>query len=111
MHGSRYGSPNADGSWRVIAGDSVVICFNTFKSCDPGISIMIRGEPRMGITIHHNVYENAHIGGSFWTPCRNATVYGDQFTKKPERSYYTFAEPGNLVNGKRMPKGDIKSLP
>lgn len=111
MHGQRFGSQRDDGSWRVIAGDSVVICFNTFRSCEPGIYIMIRGEPRAGMTVFNNVYENAHIGGSFWTPCRNAIIHGDQFVKTPQRSYYTFAEPGNLVNGKRMPKGDITTLP
>jgi hypothetical protein len=86
-HGERCGSHRADGTRHVIAGDSIVICFNTFKSRSPGISKMIRGEPRVGLAIHHNVYENVHIRASLWAPCRNAMVCGNQFDTKPERSY------------------------
>ena len=110
MHGN-HESRRPDEVVPHFAGDSVVICYNTFKSCLPRNGIRIRGEPRKGVTIHHNVYENAHIGASFAKPCRNAVIYADVFTVKPKASYYHFDDAGNNLSGKRMPAGDVTKLP
>lgn len=110
MHGN-HESRGPDEKVQMFAGDMIVICFNTFKSCQPRDSTWIRGEPRLGVVVHHNVYENPRLGAAFASPCRNAVVYGDVFNSKPHIAYYRFVQPGNLLNGKRMPAGDVKTLP
>lgn len=110
MHGN-HESRRPDEIVPHFAGDMVVICFNTFKSREPRDGIRIRGEPRLGVMVHHNLYENARIGAGFAPPCRNAVVYGDVFRTAPSIAFYRFSESGNIVNGKRMPAGDVKELP
>jgi hypothetical protein len=93
-----------------FAGDSIVICYNTFKSCRPRVCITIRGEPRQGVAVFSNVYENPSIGALFRKPCRTATVYGDKFLVKPTNAYYVFESDGNRLNGSRVKAGAIKTL-
>lgn len=94
-----------------FAGDSVVICHNTFRSFAPRNYIVIRGRPRQGVTIHHNVYENPAAGGLFRAPCDNALVYGDRFERPPTHAYYVFDAAGCNLNGRRMEAGAVTSLP
>jgi hypothetical protein len=110
MHGNHESRPAGE-KWPHFAGDSIVICYNTFKSCRPRIGIRIRGGPRVGVTVHDNVYENASCGASFDTPCKNAVIYGDSFLAQPKSAYYRFGDEGNNLNGKRMPAGDVTNLP
>jgi hypothetical protein len=110
MHGN-HESRRPDEVVPHIAGDSVVICYNTFKSRQPRDGFRIRGEPRKGVTVHHNVYENPRFGAGFAKPCANAVVYADVFVKAPSVAYYRFEVEGNNLNGKRMPAGDVTKLP
>lgn len=110
MHGN-HESRRPDEIVPHFAGDMIVICFNTFKSREPRDGIRIRGEPRLGVLVHHNVYENARIGADFASPCRNAVIYGDAFCSTPAIAFYRFRENGNIVNGKRAPAGEVKALP
>ncbi|MEN6371892.1 MAG: hypothetical protein ABFD64_07745 [Armatimonadota bacterium] len=93
-----------------FAGDSIEIFNNTFKSKEPRVYIAIRGEPRYGITIHHNIYENASIGARLKPPCANAIISDDLFKSPPTTAYYLFESDGNMLNGKQMKAGKIKRL-
>lgn len=93
-----------------FAGDTVEIFNNTFKSKKQRVYIVIRGEPRCGVTVHHNAYENASIGARFDSPCANAIICDDIFKSKPSSAYYVFGSDGNTINGKRMKSGTVKSL-
>ena len=94
-----------------IAGDRITIFNNTFRSNRPRIYIAIRGEPRQGVTIHNNVFENAFIGAVLLEPCSNARIYGNEFVVPAKRAYYTFGSDGSLVNGKRVKTGEMRELP
>lgn len=89
-----------------IAGDSIVIAYNTFVSCRPRIYIAIRGEPRQGAIIHHNEFQNAFIGADILEPCGNAVIYDNKFTVPAKRASYKPDSDGNLVDGKRAAKGE-----
>ena len=93
-----------------IAGDSIVIFNNTFRSNRPRICIAIRGEPRRDLIIHDNVYENAFVGADILEPCRKGVIYNDHFTVPAKRAYYILAEDGNIVNGKRVKAGEMTRL-
>ena len=93
-----------------IAGDRIVICDNTFRSCRPRIYIAVRGRPRQGVAIYDNVYENAFIGATFNAPCSNAVIYGDHFSVPAKRACYTFAADGNTVNGVRRQTGELRTI-
>ena len=110
MHGNH--ESRRDGKeWPKFAGDSIVICYNTFKSRDPRDYITIRGDPRMGVTVHHNVYERARFGARSMEPCKSMTAYEDKFLAKPLYAYYRFDAAGNTVNGKRRPAGLVTEYP
>ena len=110
MHGN-HESRRPDEVVPHYAGDYILIAFNTFKSCQPRDCITIRGEPRMGVTIHHNLYEKARFGARFMEPCANALIYEDFFSAPPSIAYYSFGADGNNLNWKRMKAGIITSLP
>lgn len=110
MHGNH--ESRRDGKeWPMFAGDSIVICYNTFKSRDPRDYITIRGDPRAGGTIYHNLYERARYGARGWEACKSLTIYNDVFLAKPSIAYYRFDTAGNNLNGKRMPAGQVTELP
>ncbi len=73
--------------------------------------ITIRGDPRMGVTVHHNVYERARFGARSMEPCKSMTAYEDKFLAKPLYAYYRFDAAGNTVNGKRRPAGLVTEYP
>jgi hypothetical protein len=110
MHGNQD-SRRPDEVVPPIAGDSIVIAYNTFRSCRPRIYIAIRGEPRQGVIVHDNLFENAFIGAVFLPPCKTATVYNNRFLVPAKRAYYSFDADGNLVNGRRVKAGEIRTLP
>lgn len=110
MHGNHESRP-AGTTWPKHAGDSIVICYNTFKSREPRDYITIRGNPRLGGTIHHNVYEKARFGARGWEACAKLVIYSDVFLADPSIAYYRFDTAGNNLNGKKMPAGVVTEKP